>query len=688
MVEFTQLPQAIISGFTTAVAEVVDALTPQTPVVIQNSDTQYVASAVQAPARKPRPKTDLDGAERIQNAFAGVPQIPGQIDFAYDPIARIHGHHVMALRLKGQTVVTTIQNWPTEGKFAEALQDATMAANGYSMMSLSEKDLGSMVVRALPALTAVGAGTALVIEFPQANIQLSLETAIEIAKKSQRAGLAKFFVDSFIEFTALAPVPGAVTAEPQAKMLARLPLPLRHEVIRDMNSIGRYAGSRSGFVGLSDVQKMGPGFEQKAEPVQRSVPVRQAGWGPLAVFGLWLLSFIPQRFRSQAPAQLPPREPGMPRYDRVPEATEVLSLDGAAASPALMLVDVARFHRPDAANVRLGGATQPIMFEVLRTTGGNSVDGQQIRFDNQTVSSRHARVNYDPIEHVLTVADLGSTNGTQVLIGRQPPVILRTTNQRFDARGESMAVIKCGDATTTIYLKNGQGPVVVPSRVAPPRQGPSADALPLPSVAAKPAPKIDFRETVAAILRQFPNGIRGEHHPQRNGDFSADFRDAADNVVRVLGPGTLPPQILSSVAKRLGVHLGNTQARLPVSVIVHLVDTTEFNTQKEFRGINGQTLYKVETGGIVTVGQSGGNTMTSMSFAANEWGVATMLHPDTVTGRMMPSGIAVTVYMLVPESVAAAEIQVSRVATAIQNTLRPQFKPSHPLLTEFLDTLR
>lgn len=683
MVEFSQLPKTIVSGISetlTQAANALAAMTIPTPVVIQNSDTQYVAAPVHVPARKPRPVSSLDGAERIQNAFAGVPKTPGQIEFAYDPIARIHGHNVMALRLKGQTVVTSIVNWPTEGQFAEALQTATMAANGYSIMSLSEKDLGPMEVRALPALTAVGAGTALNIEFPKANIQLSLETAVEISKKSQSAGLAKLLVDTFIDFTAMAPVPGAVTAEPQSKMLARLPLPLRHEVIRDMNSIGRYAGSRSGFVGLNDVQKMGAGFEQKADPIQSSTPVKHAGsW---AAFGLLLLSLLPQRFRRATPAPLPPPQPGVGRYDKGPEATEVIALDvpPAAAARTIELVDVANFHRPNAATIRLASATQVVKFDISRTSGGNSVDGQQVRFDNPTVSSRHARVSYDPVEHVLTIADLGSTNGTQITIGRQRVITLQTNSQRFDMRGEAMVVIKCGDTTTAVYLKNGQGNGVVSTRTAPPAS--------IKSTAQTAAPQIDFRETVAAVALQLPKGIRAEYLPQRHGEFSADFRDAAGNIVRVQGPETLSAQVLANIARRLGSHLGNTQTRLPVAVIVHLVGSHDFNIQKEFRGINGQTHYKVESGGIVTIGQTGGSTMTSMSFGANEWGVATVLHPDTVAGRAMPAGIAMTVYMLVPEHTTAAEAQMQRVITAVQNSLRPQLRAGHPLAAEFLDNLR
>ena len=703
MVEFSQLPKSIVSGIAETLTQAADALaamTPPAPMVIQNSDTQYVAATVQVPERKPRPVSSLDGAERIQNAFAGVPQVPGQIDFAYDPIARIHGHNVMALRLKGQTVVTTIQNWPTEGKFATALQDAMMAANGYSIMSLSEKDLGPMVVRALPALTAVGAGTALTIEFPQTNIQLSLETAVEIAKKSQTAGLAKFFVDSFIDFTAMAPVPGAgASAAAQAKMLERLPLPMRVEVVRDMNSIGRYAGSRSGFVGLSNVQRMATGFEQKADPIPSSMPVKQAGFAWLTALGVWLSSLVSRNSRPSSPAQLPPREPVAGRYD-APSRTEVISLDvPPAAARATALVDVANFHRPNAANIRLAAATQLVKFDIVRTSGGNSVDGQQVRYDNPTVSSHHARVSYDPVNHVVTVADLGSTNGTQVTIGRQPTVRLNIGSQSFDVRGETMVVIKCGDTTTSVYLKNGQGNGIVPSSTVPLRQGARMDVLPVSQssarpVAAKPAPqqavtpRVDLRETVAAIVRQFPQGIRGEYLPLRHGAFSADFRDAAGNIVRVQGLESLSPQVLSGIAKRLGTHVGNAQTRLPVSVIVHLVDAAEFNIQKEFRGINGQTVYRVETGGIVTIGQTGGNTMTSMSFGANEWGVATVLHPDTVSGRMLPSGIAMTVYMLAPETSAAVEGQMLRVITAVQNTLRPKLQASHPLAAEFLDGLK
>jgi hypothetical protein len=694
MVEFLQLPKTIVSGIAetlTQAADAFDAIIPPTPVVMQNSDTQYIAATVRNPERKPRPVSSLDGAERIQNAFGDVPQVPGHIDFAYDPIARIHGHNVMALRLKGQTVVTTIQNWPTEGKFAETMQDATMAANGYSIMSLSEKDLGPMEMRALPALTAVGTGTALMIEFPQVNIQLSLETAVEIAKKSRSAGLAKFFVDSFVEFTAMAPVPGAgASAAAQAKMLERLPFQMRHAVIREMNSIGSYAGSRSGFVGLGYVQKMGPGFEQRAEPVQRPVPVKQAGWGFLHFIG-WVLGALGVRYRPQnkSVAALPnDQQSGQGRYARGPEATEVIPVGDVPVSPSLMLVDAVHFHRPNGAMVRLAGAAQVVKFDILRTSGGNAVDGEQIRFDNTTVSRHHARVSYDPSKHELAVADLGSTNGTRVTVGRQAPVTLPGGVHVVEVRTETMAVIKCGDTLTTVYLNNGQGPVVVPAHSVPPRQVPVA-AKPAPQPSAQSvSPQEALRQRVTVVAGELPPGTRGNYLSQRSGEFAASFNDAAGNAVRIQGPETVSEWALAAIARRFGSHLGRTQTRLPVSLIVQLVSREDFNTQKEFRGINGQTRHRVEDGGIVTIGQSGGNTMTSMNFGANDWGVATLLHPDTVAGRSTPTGVVMTVYMLVPEDMTAAHGKMGNVITALQNTLRPQLGPNHPLMADFLDGLK
>lgn len=405
-------------------------------------------------------------------------------------------------------------------------------------------------------------------------------------------------------------------------------------------------------------------------------PVQVAG------FLKWCLGLVGIRPGSSVLSALPPSPAnGVERYGGGEVgATELVSPSPNARPPEL--VDIVRFHSPVAANVRLTGAGA-IRFEILRANGGdNGVDDLKIMFANPTVSSRrHARVSYDPDKNVLIVADLGSTNGTGVTVGSQPVVRLRDDSQVFDTRGTGIVVIRCGDTAVSLFLHSTQPTAVRPAD----RRG----AL-RPTVVPPALPQFDPRQAVMDMARLFPQGVRADYIPHRQAGFTVKFQDAAGNSVQVrTADDKMSMPVISAIARRMGIHLGNMGTVLPVSIIMEMSDVSEFGTQRVFRGINGQMRYNVEDGGIVTISQVGGNTMTSMNFSANEWGVASLLNPETLTGRQIPAGVVMTVYMLTPTSVQAAEGKMDFVVRAIQNSLRPLLKSStHPLLEGFMDVLR
>lgn len=402
----------------------------------------------------------------------------------------------------------------------------------------------------------------------------------------------------------------------------------------------------------------------------------------VAGFFKWCLGLIGMRPGSSALSALPPPPAnGVERYGGGRgDATEPVPLSPDARPPEL--VDIVRFHSPVAANVKLTGAGA-IRFEILRAPGGdNGVDDLKIMFANPTVSSRrHARVSYDPDKHVLIVADLGSTNGTGVTVGSQPVVRLRDDSQVFDTRETGIVVIRCGDTAVSLFLHSTQPAAVRPAD----RRG----AL-RPGVIPPALPRVDPRQVVMDMARLFPQGVHAEYVPHRQAGFTVKFQDAAGNSVQVrTADDVMPMPVISAIARRMGRHLGNMATVLPVSIIVEMSDVAEFGTQRVFRGINGQMRYNIEDGGIVTISQVGGHTMTSMSFSANEWGVATLLNPETLNGRRIPAGVVMTVYMLTPTSVQAAEGRMEHVVRAIQNSLRPLLKgPTHPLLEGFMDVIR
>ncbi len=276
---------------------------PAQPLVYQNTESNFSNDVAPIIMPAPRPKTDKNGAERIIAAFENVPQLPGHIDFAYDPIARYFKQNVVAMRIGPQIIVATIANWPTSGPLAMALQEATASPNGYTWFRMSSEDLGGLRVELMDTLSnapvQVDSLTGMVsypveksvmMHYDKVALDLDLVTSLKVAEKVQSAGMAKFFVDTFFELVTLAPVPGSAGHLAQGEMFNRLPLQVRMDMamggrptIVPEITLSQYGGSRLGIVGLEYVREMRSGFEQEAPPAPRrsAPPVPPIEWAGL-----------------------------------------------------------------------------------------------------------------------------------------------------------------------------------------------------------------------------------------------------------------------------------------------------------------------------------------------------------------------------------------------------------------------
>lgn len=353
MVDFDALWRSVVAW----PAELVTGIFPPPEIRIDRySECNIALSPI--PEVRPRPKSTLDGADRILNAFDGLPIVPGQVDVAFDPIAKLLGRPVLAFRVNGYVWTGLIESYPDNGSvLGEWLKSAHLNRSGFSRASFAAETL----LRGLtPEVTEGICNRGLTQNLDLISgegLRYRVLTVPEHTRKTWNIDLVLQAMELGQNLLMTVPVGGGASAEPQARMLERLPLPMRDAVLRDLlelpnvpRAVMTYGSSYPARIGLLQLQKMPRGFEVPAEPA--SPPVVWAGlWGSL----LALLGLRGGRTSSPASATRP-TTPGRPVRQPTPVEGVAPIRRPSGARPAGH-PDTAPFqaepvgHRPSRSNV-------------------------------------------------------------------------------------------------------------------------------------------------------------------------------------------------------------------------------------------------------------------------------------------------------------------------------------------------